>query len=499
MQPRPLRTKEAFGCGCAFFDADNDGWQDVLVVAAPHPQFFHNIAGRFKNETAASGLDKIQGDWTGCAIGDYNDDGNLDVLLTGFHCLALCKNDGGLRFQAVTKEAGLDPHNHEHWGSSAGFMDLDGDSHLDLVILNLVEFGPHVQQYCEVAEGVQIGCMPRHYVPEKGELWRNSGDGHFEIVPPENGMASTRGVDLVVAFSDINVDGKMDLYIGNDGVPSEMLLNLGGMKFDNIGEISGLAYNGFGDSPASMGADWGDYDRDGKPDLVISNFQDLCFVVYQNQGDNQFQDASVTTGLAEATRHRLGFGTKWVDFDNDGWVDIFFINGHVNDKGFDAVGAKIQYRQPLNLFQNRRGETFADVAPQMGKDVLRPMVGRGSASGDFDNDGRVDLLALDYEGPMMLLHNRSQNANHWITLDLRGTSPNRYAYGARLVGKTGNQIWVAEVSPASSYLSSSDPRIHWGLGDAQEIEELTIHWPNGKSVVLKNVKADQFLTINQEP
>ncbi|MFN0020695.1 MAG: CRTAC1 family protein [Pirellulaceae bacterium] len=499
MQPRPMRAKEAFGCGCAAFDADNDGWQDVLVAAVPHPIFFHNVEGVFKNETAASGFGQIKGDWTGCAVADYDDDGLLDVLLTGFHCLSLCKNAGGLSFRDATEQAGLDPSNHNHWGSSAGFMDLDNDNLLDLVVLNLVEFGPDVRQYCELKPGVLIGCRPREYVPEKGEIWQNTGQGRFKIVPAENGMASTHGLGLVVAFSDINLDGKLDFYIGNDGYPSEMLLNLGGMKFENIGESSGLAYDGRGQSPASMGGDWGDYDRDGKMDLTISNFQDAGFVVYHNQGGNQFWDASVPTGLAEATRNRLGFGTKWVDFDNDGWVDIFFVNGHVYDRVAEAVGASVQFRQPLNLFHNQRGEAFVDVAPQMDNKVLRPMVGRGSAAIDFDNDGRVDLLGLDFEGPLMLLHNRSKVDNHWITLDLRGKAPNRFAHGARLAAKTGNQTWIAEVSPASSYLSSSDPRIHWGLGDATEIEELTIRWPSGKTEVLKNIKADQILQVNQSP
>jgi hypothetical protein len=278
-----------------------------------------------------------------------------------------------------------------------------------------------------------------------------------------------------------------------------MLLNQGDMKFENIGTGSGLAYDGRGATIASMGSDWGDYDRDGLLDLAVSNFQDAGFLVFRNLDDNQFLDSSIPTDLAIATRDRLGFGTKWVDFDNDGWVDIFFVNGHVYDNVGDAVGPHVHFRQPLSLMQNRQGQAFVDRTPQMGAEVQRPLVGRGSATADFNNDGRIDLLGIDFEGPVMLLENRSQTGNHWITLDLRAVAPNRFAYGAALTAKAGEQTWVGEVTPASSYLSSSDPRVHWGLGTAARLDELKIRWPNGKTQTLRDMKADQILRVDQEP
>lgn len=497
-QPRPMRATEAFGCGCAAFDCDNDGWQDVLLVGDPHPALFRNLGGiRFEEITSESGLTTVEGDWTACAIGDYDGDGLLDVLLTGIHQLALYKNVDGLRFQLATDEAGFDAANHGHWGASAGFMDLDGDGWLDLVILNYVVFGPESQQYCEYRPGVRSGCAPKTYAPERGEIWRNTGRGSFELVPVTAGMDQTNGVGLVLAFIDLDRDGRMDFYIGNDGVPADFLRNLGGMRFENIAMVYGLAADAETNSISSMGADWGDFDRDGLLDLAVTNFQWRRFVVFQNTGHNYFTDVSTRTKVAAATRSRLGFGAKWTDFENDGWPDIFFVNGHVYDNAPETDGTGAEFRQPICLFRNEVGKTFADLVPAFGEDVRRTMVGRGSATVDFNNDGRVDLLAVDFEGPVMLLENRSQTNNHWLTLDLRGAIPNHFAYGAQVVAKSGDRIWVGVLSPASSYLSSSDPRIHWGLGDAAKLDSLAIRWPSGNEQVLHDVVTDQILRIEE--
>ncbi|MFN0052857.1 MAG: CRTAC1 family protein [Planctomycetales bacterium] len=497
-QPRPMRALEAFGSGCALFDVDDDGWQDVLLIGDPHPALFHNEQGeRFVEITAASGLTRVEGDWTGCAVGDYDADGRLDVLLTGYHRLALYRNAGGTAFQLATEGAGLDALNHGHWGASAGFMDLDGDGWLDLVIVNYVEFGPHSQQYCEYMPGVISGCTPKSYPPERGEIWRNAGRGGFELVPESSGIVQTTGVGLVLAFIDLDDDGKQDFYLGNDAVDADFLINRGQMQFDNIALASGLAVGRNGNPIAAMGADWGDYNRDGRLDLIVTNFQKLSCALFMNLGNNCFFDNAGPTDLERATKSRLGFGAKWADFDNDGWPDIFFVNGHVYDNAADVQGAGVDFRQPISLFRNLEGMRFLDLVPTQGKDVQRSMVGRGSATGDFDNDGRIDLVAVDYEGPVSLFHNQTQSPHHWLTLDLRGTSPNRFAYGARVIGKAGERVWIADLSPASSYLSSSDPRIHWGLGEVTQLETLTIRWPSGEEQTLRDVGADQILRIEQ--
>jgi hypothetical protein len=499
-QPRPLRVIDAFGCGCAAFDGNNDGWQDVLLIGDPQPALFRNCGGgRFENATADSGLEAEQGNWKGCAIGDYDGDGWLDILITGYRRLALYRNRAGLRFEHVTAEAGLDTHNHGQWGSSAGFMDLDGDGWLDLVIVKFIEFGPESRQYCSHASGARMGCLPRLYPPERAEIWRNTGRGTFERVPGAMGMDQTHGVGLVLAFIDLDDDGRMDFYLGNDGVPADFLQNRGSMQFDNIADNCGLSLNRSALPIAAMGADWADFNRDGKLDLVVTDFQNNAFAVFQNMGEKTFLDASESTRIAAATRDRLGFGAKWTDFENDGWPDLFFVNGHVHDDPAVISGSNKELRQTIQLFQSDWGRKFADIVPALGADVRRTIVGRGSATADFDNDGRVDLLAVDYEGSVMLLENRTHSSNHWLKLDLRAAAPNQFAYGARVVGKSGFRIWLADVSPASSYLSSSDPRIHWGLGHFSRLDTLQIRWPSGREETHYNVAADQILRVDEQP
>ncbi len=498
-QPRPMTALDAFGAGCAAFDADNDGWQDVLLVGSPSPSLFHNEgSGRFQEVTDESGLKAVTGHWTGCAVGDYDGDGLLDVLLTGYHQLALFKNLDGRRFREVTAATGLDPSNQGYWGASAGFMDLDGDSWLDLVILNYVIYGPDTQKYCEYTPGVRSGCGPKTYLPERGQIWRNTGAGAFELVPPEQGMQQTHGVGLVLAFTDLDEDGRMDFYVGNDGVAADLLHNRGNLKFENIASVAGVATSDNGAAVSAMGADWADFDRDGRLDLAVTNWHGDSFVLFQSLGNKLFMDCAKRTDLARSTKNRMGFGAKWIDFENDGWPDLFFVNGHVYDNSAAIHGSGVPFRQPMSLYWNDRGRKFIDIVPQLGTDIQRSMVGRGSATADFDNDGRVDLLAVDFEGPAMLLANQTETKQHWLKLDLRGKAPNVFAYGAHVVGKSGDRVWLANVSPASSYLSSSDPRIHWGLGDITTLDTLTIRWPSGSNQTLHNLPVDRIVRIVED-
>ena len=498
-QPRPMRSPEAFGSGCALFDYDGDGWIDLLLVADPYPILYRNLGGeKFEDVTATSGLTLANGDWTGCAVGDYDGDGWLDLLLTGIHRLALFRNAGGKVFLETTGQVELDPLNHGHWGASAGFMDLDNDGDLDLVILNYVVFGPESKQYCELTPGVLSGCPPKEYEPEFGEVWCNNGPAGFELIPAEtSGMKETHGVALVLAFTDYDDDNRIDFYIGNDGTEAELMHNLGDMKFANVGPVSGLSVGRNFKAMAAMGADWGDYNRDGLLDLTVTDFQKNCFTIYRNEGSGFFMEASNITGLSLSTCDRLGFGAKWLDMDNDRWPDICFVNGHVYDNAGDIEGKGVQFRQPIMLFRNLEGGRFVDLVPVLDKEIARPLVGRGSATGDFNRDGRTDVLVVDYEGPAMLLENRSTIKGHWLSLTLRAAAPNVFAYGARATGRVGSEVWVGQVAPASSYLSSSDLEIHWGLGDFDHLDKLTIRWPSGEEQSFDNVAADQFLRITE--
>jgi hypothetical protein len=485
VQPRPTRNIESFGCGCAALDYDDDGWMDILLVTTPHPILYHNRGdGTFEDVTVRAGLDKRKGDWKGCAVGDYDGDGRLDILLTGFRCLALLRNVDGHRFADVTVQAGLDPANHHHWGSSAGFMDLDGSGRLALVLLNYVVFGPKEPQYCELRSGIRSGCPPARYRPEYPELWKNLGNGKFREVTAESGLKdrdgkwNVHGKALVVAFADYDNDGLMDFYIGNDGTMAELMHNEGNLHFKNVAVELGVALGVNGQAQASMGADWADYDRDGRLDLVNTAFADESYSLYKNNGF-YFDNVSTRVGIAGPTRKQLGFGVKFLDIDNDGFPDLIFANGHVYDT-VARIDPASSFRQPTLLFHNREGKYFDNIGASAGEAFARPILGRGLATADFDNDGRVDVLVVDYEGAPLLLHNVSAPVGHWIAFRLRGLPPNRFAYGAKVTVHSGQAVWVGEVSPASSYLSSSSPDLHFGLGAIQRLDSVEVRWSDHK-------------------
>lgn len=496
-QRHPLNILGAFGCGCAFLDYDNDGLQDILLVDKPAALLYRNLGkGSFQEVSASTGLGQYRGDWKGCGVGDYDGDGFLDLILTGYRCLALLKNLEGREWRAVTLGAGLDTRNRGHWGSGAGFMDLDRDGDLDLVLLNYVKFGPQERQYCDLPRGARGGCPPRTYLPEYPELWENLGGGRLRDVTNTSGMKDTTGTAQVLAFADVDEDERDDIFIGNDGTPSDLMRNLGGLHFENTGVPSGVAYGLENNAIAAMGADWADYDRDGRLDLVITAFADEPYSLLHNIGAGRFEHVGSTTGLAEATRRPLGFGSNFLDMDNDGWPDLAIANGHVQSEAARANPLD-SFRQPIMLFHNQQGRAFRDAGPGQPREVADPILGRGSASGDFDNDGRMDWLAVDYEGIPLLLHNITTTPNHWLKLDLRGSGSNRFAYGARLVARAGSRIWAAQVSPACSYLSSSDPRAHLGLGAVTKLENLTIYWPSGRVETLRNLEVDRILTLRE--
>lgn len=473
---RPLTNLQSFGNGCAFFDADDDGWQDILLVSEPSPHLYLNLRnGMFRDHTREAGLHRVRGPWKGCAVGDYDADGRMDILLTGFNEICLLGGRPGPEYADVTRTSGLRPSG---WGSSAGFMDLDSDGDLDLLVGNYVVLDAQAPRYCEMKPGVTSGCPPHTYRPQYPRLYRNDGKGSFTDVTRSSGVGEAGGKVLALGFTDYDRDGLQDFYLANDGVPGDFFQNLGGMRFRNVAVSRGVALGVFGQAQAGMGVDWGDYDRDGRQDLVVTAFSDEPYSVYRDQG-SYFENVSARLGIAEPTTKPLGFGTKWLDFNNDGWLDLIFANGHVYDNvaDFDAASA---YRQPVQLFRNRMGKHFEDVGTSAGPDLAKPIVGRGLAVADYDRDGRLDLLVVDREGTPLLLRNTMNTAGNWLTLDLRNEGPNRFAYGARVVLPTPSGPLLREVSPASSFLSSSAAELHFGLGELREVEGLQVVWPDGK-------------------
>lgn len=489
----PLTNLETFGTGCAFGDLDDDGWIDILFVSEPTCALYRNRGnGTFREVTRGSGLERARGAWKGCALGDYDGDGGLDLVLTGYNCLAVLKNTGGLKWKDVTSTVGVRP---QGWSSSAGFMDLDGDGWLDLVVGSYVIFNDTTRKYCEIVPGVLSGCPPQEYAPQFARVYRNQGGKRFVDISARSGMPSTHGKALALSFCDFNDDGRPDFYLANDGTPGDLMQNLGGGAFRNVGSESGTAFGVLGQAQAGMGVDWGDYDRDGGFDLAVTAFSGEPYSLYHHAGP-VFEHAAAPMGIADLTFPSLGFGVKFTDANNDGWSDLVFVNGHVYDN-VAQVEPGSTYKQPSMLFLNQAGKRFQLAGAEAGEGFSRPILGRGLAAGDIDNDGREDLLIVDYEGRALLLRNENAARHHWITLDLRGRGPNRLAYGARVEIRAGSQRWIAQVSPSSAYLSSSDPRVHIGLGEVSAVDRVVIRWPDGQRQELTGLAVDRIHRIEQ--
>jgi hypothetical protein len=492
----PLTNLESFGCGCAFWDYDDDGWLDILLVGEPKCAAYHNEPDgkggrRFVDVTSRLGLDRITGPWKGCAIGDYDNDGWPDVFLSGYHTGALLRNDRGRRLVDVTRAAHI---RHRGWGSSAGFADYDGDGHLDLFVGNYLKFGPESLQHCRFRGGAMGGCPPQVYPAERGVLYHNRGDGTFEDATRAAGMADSGGKTMAIGWCDFDDDGRADLYLANDGVPGDLYRNEGG-HFTNVGILSGTAFGAKHLAQAGMGVDWADYDRDGRMDLVVTAFSDEPYSLYHNQG-LFFDNVSEELGIGRVTFKPLGFGCRFVDVDNDGWPDLVFANGHVYDQSA-KIDPETPYREPLILMRNEQGRMFADVSGEAGPAFHRPIVGRGLASGDFDNDGRVDLLVVDYEGTPLLLHNCTETRNHALRLRLLASagSGNRFAYGARVWVESRRGRQVCDLTPVASYLSSSDARVHVGLGELTAVERVVVRWPGGARETFPAPPVDREVTL----
>ena len=500
----PLNILQTIGNGCAFLDFNNDGNLDILLVGPKLALYQGDGHGHFTNVTHQMGLDKLHGQFLGCAVGDYDNDGYDDVYISGYRTGILLHNDNGKKFTDVTKKAGLKP---QPWGTAAAFGDLEGRGFLDLYVANYVAFDPHTSQpFCTVKTPhgiVKTGCGPESYPALKGVLYRNQDGKHFEDVTQFWGLAAQSGKGLGAAMADYAGNGHLGLAIANDEMAGDLFQNLGTRPMKNIGTASGTALGAFGAKHGGMGIDWGDYDNDGRLDFFVATYTTEPKDLYHNDGHGLFTDDALSSGMPRTTQDKVAFGCKFFDADNSGWLDLIVSNGHTADNidQFWQIKGFTTYRQTTQLFHNLGAagniHKFGDISPNSGAIFQKPILGRGLAIGDYDNDGRVDALAVDSEGAPLLLHNGSAPVGHWLELSLVGTKSNRDGYGA-FVTVTANGLPQTRLCHADgSYLSSSDKRVHLGLGSAVRAETLTVHWPSGQTDTLHQVAADQQLTIQE--
>jgi hypothetical protein len=486
---RPLTILQTIGNGCAFLDYDNDGNLDILLVGPKLALYKGDGHGHFTDVSHATGLDTLHGHFLGCAVGDYDNDGYDDLYISAYRGGILLHNEGGKRFRDVTAEAGIRP---QPWGSSAAFADIDGDGKLDLYICNYLKFGPSSPQHCTLNRHL-AACGPRDYAPERGVLYHNLGGGRFRDVTTAWGAQQAQGKGLGVAAADYDGSGHQSLAIANDVMPGDLLQYRGG-KFEDVGTASGTAFDRNGNLHGGMGLDWGDYDNDGRLDLLVATFQMEAKNLYHNTGGS-FVDNSVPLGLASKTMPYVAFGAKFLDVDNDGWLDILLTNGHTQDNTAE-INPTTTYREPTQLFHNDNGTAYTEISAALVGKAGQPIVGRGLAVGDFDNDGKIDALVVDSEGAPLLLHNQTAKAGHWLLCRLIGTKCNRDGQGALVRAQAGDKTFLRRCGTDGSYLSASDKRVHIGLGAAQQAT-LTVQWPDGHQDVYKDVAADRIVTLRE--
>ncbi|MBX7174899.1 MAG: CRTAC1 family protein [Pyrinomonadaceae bacterium] len=501
---------ETNGCGVAFFDYDNDGWTDVFVMNGTRLEGFpkgkeptihlykNNKNSTFTDVTEKVGLRRT-GWGSGVAVGDYDNDGNEDLFLTYYGQNVLYRNKGNGNFEDVTKKAGL-PVDYIRWGSGATFIDYDRDGKLDLFVANYLKFDvatapePGKGGNC-FWKGIPVNCGPKGLPTDTNLLYHNNGDGTFTDVSEKSGIAKVGGrYSMTAIVTDFNNDGWQDIYVACDSTSSTMYRNNQDGTFTDVSLESGTAYNEDGNAQAGMGVTIGDYDNDGSPDIFKTHFADDLPILYKNSGRGFFDDASRMAGF-DHTRY-VQWGTGFADFDNDGWEDILTVTGNVYPE-VEKYFKEYPHRSPRLLYQNLGNGRFKDVSAMGGTGITEPKSSRGCAFGDFDNDGDVDVLVMNMNEPPLLLRNDLKSENNWLSIKLIGTKSNRSAIGSRVTIKIGEQKQMQEVTSQTSYYSHNDFRQHFGLGKNKQVDELVIRWANGDVETIKNVAANQFVTIKE--
>jgi enediyne biosynthesis protein E4 len=511
--PTPNKNQpETLVAGVGLFDYDRDGYLDVYLVsgaAIPSLQkespaywnrlFHNNHDGTFTDVTEKAGVAGT-GYGMGVAVGDYDNDGWPDLFVANVTGNQLFHNNGDGTFTDVTAKAGVGGallDGKKMWSVGAGWFDYNNDGLLDLFVVNYCKWEVNKDPICALNGEVRGYCHPKYYAPLHNTLYRNNGDGTFTDVSEETGIAAEMGKGMSVSFADYDGDGFLDAFVANDTTRNFLFHNIGGKRFEEIGVLAGVAYGAHGTALSGMGSDFRDVNNDGRPDIWHTAVEHETFPLYVNRGGGDFFDSTATGGLAQLTGNMSGWGNGIVDFDNDGWKDLFVARSNVVDN-ISLLYPNRRYTEPNSVFRNLGNGKFEDVSATAGSDFQLEAAHRGVAFGDLDNDGRVDMVVSVLGGPVKIFHNISGNNNHWILLNLVGTRSNRMAIGAQLrVTTEDDKSQWNQVATAVGYASSSDSRVHFGLGANRRIREIQIRWPSGIKQEIHNVDVDRVMTIEE--
>ena len=504
---------ETMGPGCAFLDYDNDGWMDIFLVNSGPCDFYkpaqpirsalykNNRDGTFTDVTEKAG---VAGNTfgMGVAVGDYDNDGFPDLFVTAYGRPILYHNNGDGTFTDVSEKAGLGAKLFEnHWSTSAVWFDFDNDGRLDLFVCSFVDYGTNSHFSCgDNKLGKHFYCIPRVFKGTSSLLFHNNGDGTFTEVSRGTDIEKALGKGLGVVAVDINNDGRMDLFVANDTVQNFLFVNRGPdakgkTRWEEIALAAEVGFSEDGRPRSGMGVDAADFDGDGWQDLFVANVDQEMFSLYKNMKHETFRDVAFQNQVAQATRLLSGWGLRFFDYDNDGALDLFLANGHPDDM-IDNYSQQVKYKEPLLLFHNENGQ-LRQVSADAGPVFHKSFPARGLAIGDYNNDGRVDVLIGNNGGPPVLLRNRAGEGHHWLGVKLEGVKGNRDAVGARLVWTAGGVTRSRTKHGGGSYLSAHDPREVLGIGPASKIDSLEIHWPqpSGRVERLTDLPIDRYITI----
>jgi len=499
----PLKhLPEISGAGCAFLDYDNDGWMDIYLVNSGQADFYtpskplrnalyhNNRDGTFSDVTEKAGVGSGRYGM-GVAVGDYDNDGFPDIYVTQYDRSILYHNNGNGTFTDVTEKAGVAAPG---WASSAAWFDYDNDGRLDLFVCHFAAWDP--SQTCGItADGAHHYCIPRIFKPTSSWLFHNNGDGTFTDVSKEAGIAEHLGKAWGVVATDINNDGRMDIFVSNDTVANSLYLNKGDGKFDEIGLQADVAYSAEGKARSGMGVDSADFNQDGWMDIFVANIDEEIFALYKNKGDLTFDDVAMPMGIGMPTRWMSGWGLKFFDYDNDGNLDLIVANGFPDDL-VEQFSSRVTFKEQLLLFHNT-GKAFQDVSSQSGPAFAKPFSARGLAVGDFNNDGGIDvLISVNDEAPV-LLRNEIGKLSHWLGVRLVGKKCNADAVGARITYQSGDLKRSRFKVGGGSFLSSHDPRVVLGIGSRSKLDWVEVTWPQPSGAVERftNLPIDRYVTL----